>query len=289
MSNLQQSATNNPPPTITIKNLMSGDSVKNKFEEILGKNANAFISSVTTLATTTSLRDCDPMSVLTCAITAATLNLQVNQTLGQAYIIPYKGKNGLVAQFQLGWKGYLALAMRTGQFKRINVSPVYEGQFKNHDIVTGDMDFTGEKKSDKVVGYVSFFRLQNDFEKTLYMTVEEVRKHGEKYSKSFSFQGSVWATNFDAMAQKTVLKLLLSRYAPLSVELQTAVLADQSVIKPTSDDSLDFSSYEYVDNSDDNFKPVDKNFDATPTQKSDLKPDKSFENEAPKPANGKLM
>lgn len=231
-----------------IRALMSNESVKSKFAEILGKNANAYVSSVTTIATTTKVAECEPKSILAAAITAATLNLQVVPSLGFAAIVPYKSKNGVVAQFQIMAKGLLQLALRSGQFQTINVTEVYDGEVKLVDRLTGEIDMTGEKKSDKVVGYVAYFQLLNGFTKSLYMTVEQVNQHAKTFSKTYDFAGSSWKTNFDAMARKTVLKLLLSRYAPLSVEMEKAITRDQTVGKV--DENNEVTDFIYVDNED---------------------------------------
>ena len=225
-----------------IKGLMANDTVKNKFSEILGKNAASFISSVTTIATTTKLSECDPKSILSAAIAAASLNLQVTPTLGFAALVPYKGQ----AQFQIMSKGLVQLALRSGQFRTINVTEIYEGELKTQNRLTGEFDFSGEKKSDKVVGYAAYFELINGFSKSLYMTTDQITNHAKKFSKTFDFGGSSWKTNFEAMARKTVLKLLLSRYAPLSVEMASAMSSDQAVI--STDDNLEITDYMYLDN-----------------------------------------
>ena len=210
--------------------------------EILGKNAPAFISSVTTLATTTKLAECDPKSVLASAIAAASLNLQITPTLGFAAIVPY----GKQAQFQIMAKGLIQLALRTGQFATINVTEIYEGEMQNVNRLTGEFDFTGERTSDKVVGYAAYFELLNGFKKALYMTTEQIKNHGNKFSKTYDYKGSAWQSNFEAMARKTVLKLLLSRYAPLSVEMQSALTTDQAAVEV--DDDLELTDFDYVDN-----------------------------------------
>jgi recombination protein RecT len=252
MSELQKTTGNNLPkkPEDMIKSLMSNESVKAKFAEILGKNANAFISSVTTIATTSALKECDPKSILSCAIAAASLNLQVNPNLGQAAIIPYYGKNSKgervqMAQFQIMSKGIWQLALRSKEFETVNVSEVYEGQLKSRELLTGKIDLSGEKTSDKIIGYVSYFKLLTGFEKSLYMSIEEIHKHAKKFSKTYESAYGAWKTNFDGMASKTVFKLLLSRYAPLSVDMQKAIEYDQSV--PKANDELDITDFEYVD------------------------------------------
>ncbi|MBQ4495198.1 MAG: recombinase RecT, partial [Selenomonadaceae bacterium] len=157
-------------------------------------------------------------------------------SLGFAYIVPYKNQ----AQFQLGFKGMIQLAMRSGQYRMLNSSSVREGQIKEIDFETGEI-VRGEKISDKVVGYVAYMELINGFKKTLYMTVEEIKAHAEKYSQSYAYdlrygkRSSVWSMNFDAMARKTVLKRLLNYYGIISIDQQSAALAtalqtDQAVI-----------------------------------------------------------
>lgn len=139
-------------------------------------------------------------------------------------------------------KGFVQLAMRTGLYKTVNVTSVCEGELVRHDKFTGEMEFDSSKKtSDKVVGFVAYFRLMNGFEKFRYMTAEETAAHGKKYSASFGFATGKWKTDFEAMSMKTVLKMLLSKYGILSIEMQTAIQADQAVVTPTGD-------YVYEDN-----------------------------------------
>lgn len=227
--------------TTGLKGLMASDVVKSKFAEILGKNAPAFISSVTTLATNSKLIDCEPKSVLSAAIAAAALNLQITPTLGFAAIIPYNRQ----AQFQIMTKGLIQLALRSGQFRTINVTEIYEGEMQNENRLTGEFDFTGERLSDRVVGYAAYFALTNGFAKSLYMTVDQIKAHGLRYSKAYNKPDAPWKSNFEAMARKTVLKLLLSRYAPLSVEMQSAITLDQAAIEVDND--LEIIETEYVD------------------------------------------
>ncbi len=257
-----------PPPEENIKSLMNNETVKAKFNEILGKNGNAFISSVTTIATTTALSKCEPKSILSAAIAAASLNLQVTPSLGFAAIVPY----GNSAQFQIMTKGLVQLALRSGQFKTINVTEIYEGELKSENRLTGELDFTGEKASDKIIGYAAYFELVNGFSKSLYMTVEKITAHGKKFSKTFSFNGSSWKTNFEAMCSKTVLKLLLSRYAPLSVEMQMSINADQSIVK--TDDNLEITAFTYVDNNEK--EPTDKELERVIAMLGDCKTTKDL-------------
>lgn len=240
-------------PVKTAKDLFAREDVKGKFQELMGKRATSFITSVLQIVSSNALlAKADPNSIYQAAALAATLDLPLNNSLGFAYIIPfnqkYKDANGQwsskqVAQFQIGYKGFIQLALRSGQFKTIAASEIYEGQIVKNDPLTGfEFDFS-KRDSDKVIGYASYFELLNGFQKTLYMTVDQIRSHGQQYSQNFSNDKSLWKTKFDSMATKTVLKLLISKYAPMSVEMQKAVIADQAVIQDA--DTIDAT---YVDN-----------------------------------------
>jgi recombination protein RecT len=175
---------------------------------------------------------------------AATLDLPVNQNLGFAYFIPFNNRktNKQECQFQIGYKGFIQLAMRSGQFKTISATPIYENQLVSENPLTGFV-FDFSKKGQNVIGYAAYFSLINGFEKTLYMSVEELKKHGVAYSQTFKKGFGLWNDNFDAMAQKTVIKLLLSKYAPLSIEMQKAHIADQAIIR-----NADTLEVDYIDN-----------------------------------------
>jgi recombination protein RecT len=197
----------------------------------------AFIDSVITLINTAeagnySLLECSGNSIFNACLTAETLALPISKSLGMAHIVPYRnGKTKkMEAQFQVGWKGLVQLSMRSGQFARINVVEVQEGELKKIDHLSGDIEFEWHDVRDKeVVGYVAYFRLLNGFEKSLYMTVAECEAHAQKYSQAYKSGFGMWASGFDSMAKKTVLKLLLDRFAPKSVEMATALSEDQRV------------------------------------------------------------
>ena len=245
---------------LTTKSLFERDDVKQKFKELLGKRATSFITSVLQIAAQNLLlAKADPISIYQAAAVAATLDLPLNQNLGFAYIIPYNQKykdekgawqSKQVAQFQIGYKGFVQLAQRSGQFKSIYSAPVYEGQILEANPLDGYVFDFSKKLSEKVVGYAARFKLLNGFEATWYMTVEQLKGHGGKYSKTFSNEKGLWNTDFDAMANKTVIKLLLSKFAPLSVEMQKAVITDQSIIN-----NSDTEDVTYIDNT---AEPVDK-------------------------------
>lgn len=228
-----------------LKTLLGRDEVKNRFQEIMGKKAPGFISSILSLTNgNAQLQKAEPHSILNAAVVAATLDLPINPNLGFAAIVPYKN----TAQFQLQYKGLVQLAMRSGQYKTINVSEVYEGEIKNVNRFTGDYEF-GERTSDMVVGYMAYFKLVNGFEKYSYMTFDEIKEHAARYSKTYQRGDGVWKDNFDAMAKKTVLKLLLSKFGILSIEMQRAQTFDQSSIKSDlTVTDVDDAEIEYVDN-----------------------------------------
>lgn len=215
-------------PIVNIRSLMTDG--QKRFEAILGQKAQGFISSVINLVNNDKyLKAADPQSVFMSAVVAATLDLPVDKNLGFASIIAYGNK----AQFQVGYKGFVQLAIRTGLYRTINATEVYEGELQSVNRLTGEILFDQTKRvSDKVVGYAAYFRLMNGFEKTKYMTAEEIESHAKRYSKNYrSSKGeTVWQTHFHQMALKTVLKYLLSHYGILSVEMHRAVASDQGVV-----------------------------------------------------------
>lgn len=208
---------------LTIQSLVSQDSVKARFEELLGKKAPGFISSLLAVVNNNKLlAKANPNTIVAAGAMAASLDLPINQNLGFAYIIPYKDE----AQFQMGYKGYIQLAMRTGQYQTINASEVYEGEIVKQNRFTGEYEF-GEKTSDKIVGYIAYFKLVNGFEKYLYMSIEEMQAHAKKFSKNYKGGTEKWGlTDFHSMAIKTVLKRLISKYGILSIEMQGQPMVD---------------------------------------------------------------
>lgn len=211
--------------------------------QVLGEKRASFVNNLTALvANNTKLQECEPLGLMYAGIKATALDLPLDPNLGFAYVIPYKNnrENKTESQFQIGYKGFIQLAIRSGQFQSINVTEVKDGELVNEDMLTGDLTFkraaANVREGLKTVGYAAFFRLNNGFEKSLYFTVEAVEAHAKKYSQTYGSKyestrnSSKWATDFDAMAKKTVLKLLLSKYAPLSVEMQMAKDADQGII-----------------------------------------------------------
>jgi len=226
--------------------LLSSNEVRRRFNDVFGNKvkAAAFVSSImAAVSQNPGLKECDPMSVISAAGIAASMDLPINPSLGFAHIVPYKG----LAQYQQGWRGFVQLGIRTAQYKSMNVSEVYKDEIKTWNPIMGEIEFTPqetwkERYSSKgtLVGYVAFFKLLNGFEKYIYMTVGQIDSHARKYSPSYDNEKGQWKKNFDAMAKKTVLKALLSKFGLLSIEMRKAIEADQAVIRPDG-------TYEYVD------------------------------------------
>jgi len=211
---------------LTTKDFFNQDGIKTHVKRLLGQKSELFISNVLSIVNSSALlQKCDPASIYQSALMATTLDLPLNQNLGFAYIIPYGDK----AQFQIGYKGYIQLAQRSGQFLKINACPIYEGQISANNPLTG-FEFDFSVQSDVIIGYAAYFKLLNGYEQTLFMTIEDLNKHGKKFSQTFKKGFGLWKDDFESMARKTVLKLLLQRFAPLSIEMQRAEIADQSVI-----------------------------------------------------------
>lgn len=209
-----------------LKTILNNDTMKQSFRNVLEENAGAFMASILELyQSDTALQECDPNKIILEALKAATLKLPINKQLGFAYIIPYKG----IPQFQLGYKGYIQLAQRSGQYRYINADVVYEGEQVTYDRITGMLMITGEATSDTPIGYFAYFQLLNGFEKCVYWTREKVEAHAKRYSKAWNRQNSPWHTNFDAMALKTVIRNIISKYGVMSVEFANAVAEDTSV------------------------------------------------------------
>lgn len=236
--------------------------VQNQLKQVLGKNAGTFATSLVEVFTNdTQLQKCDQKKVIQEAIKAATLKLPLNKQLGYAYILVFNNwdkasrKSVPTPQIVLGYRGYIQLAMRTGQYKNINADVVYEGEMVGRDKLSGAIDLSGDRISEKVVGYFAHFETVNGFSKTLFMSLGEMAGYALKFSPSFKRnaeknplptvdalcdmandqavngpqQGKVgWEGDFNSMAIKTVLRRLLSKYGYLSIEMMSALAEDES-------------------------------------------------------------
>lgn len=212
-------------PANIMRGILDSAATKKLLQDSLKENAGAFAASVLDLYNSDkSLQCCDPKQVFAECLKAVSLKLPINKQLGFAYVIPYKG----TPQFQLGYKGMIQLCMRTGAYKYINAGAVYEGEFKGEDKLTGEIDISGDKTSNTIVGYFAYIETLNGFKKSLYWSKEKLVAHAKKYSKSYNSSNSVWKSDFDAMAIKTVLRNLLSHYGYMSVEMATAFEAEEN-------------------------------------------------------------
>lgn len=214
-------------PVDRLKQVMASPSVQQQFQNALDKNSNLFVASLIDLyASDTYLQQCEPVQVVAEALKAATLKLPINKSLGFAYIVPYKKHGKQIPQFQLGYRGMIQLAMRSGIYKYLNADIVYEGEYKGYSKLTGDLDLTGEKKSDIVIGYFAYIESVNGFKKAVFATRDDMEAHAKKYSKAFGRDGSPWQTEFDQMAIKTMLRKLLSKYGLMTVDMADGMQSD---------------------------------------------------------------
>lgn len=239
-----------------VKKLLNTNEMQARFREILGQKAPQFMASITNAVSSNSyLQQCDANSVMAAALVAATLDLPIDNNLGFSAIVPYKDK----AQFQMMYKGFIQLAIRSGYYEKMNYSEVYEDELESYNPITGEVTFVtdfskckqrAEGQADKIIGYYAWFRLKTGFSQELYMSRAEVNNHARKYSQSYRTdiakgkQSSRWSVDFDAMAKKTVIKQLLSKWGILSVDMQRAIQEDQKVYEPDGVGT-------YADNSDD--------------------------------------
>lgn len=221
-----------------LKDLIGSASVKEMFRNAMAEHADSFLASVVDLYNNDrTLQTCAPNEVLMEAFKAATLKLPINKQLGFAYIVPFNDRKlgKTVPTFQLGYKGLIQMAMRTGAYRHINGGPVFEGELVKENKLTGEIDLSGTKLSEKVLGYFAYIETLNGFSKTIYWDINKVTNHAKKYSKAFNF--GPWQSDFDAMATKTLMRSLIGHYGIMSVEMQDAYakdgtsLADQQIVE----------------------------------------------------------
>lgn len=240
-------------PINQIRNLIDNKAINKMFVDALKDNAQSFLSSLIDLYNSdTYLQKCQAKDVIMEALKAATLKLPINKQLGFAYIVPYGDK----PQFQLGYKGYIQLAMRTGQYQNLNAGIIYEGMTIKQNYLAGTIEIHGQRENDNEIGYFAYFKLINGFEKCLYMSKEQIEQHAKKFSKTYHIKSGSWQTNFSSMALKTVTRLLLSKYGILSTEMQTAITQEtddklQNEIKENANKQAiniaDFKQEEFID------------------------------------------
>ena len=221
--------------TALVNDLLDRDGMRKRFDELLGKRAPQFISSIVSMVNADkNLQQAfyeSPMTVIQSSLKAAMFDLPIDQSLGYAYIVPFKnykkdiGAKKMEATFILGWKGMHQLALRTGAYKTINVVDVREGELKSYNRLTEevDIDFVEDEDAREalpVIGYVGYYRLINGAEKTVYMSVKAITAHEKKFRKG-EYQGKGWRDDWDAMARKTVYRILIGKWGVMSIDYQT--------------------------------------------------------------------
>lgn len=240
------------------------DAYKKLINNTLGdpKRANKFIASISSaVATNPQLQKCDAGSILSGALLGEALNLSPSPQLGQFFLVPYDKKQKINgewvvvesnAQFQLGYKGYIQLAIRSGQYKDIDVIEVREGEYLGRDKTTGKHQFEFiedevERENKPIIGYMAYFEYLNGFYKNIYWSKEKMQKHALEYSQAYASDVrngtiySYWSKDFNGMAFKTMIRQLISKWGVMSIEMQEAITKDMTVVKEDG-------SYDYVDN-----------------------------------------
>ena len=248
MSNLI-AGTNKPKFSIAIQS----DTYKNLINQTLGDKdrATRFIASISSaVATNQDLQQCDAGTILSGALLGESLNLSPSPQLGQYYLVPFNdSKRGYkVAQFQLGYKGYIQLAIRSGQYKKLNVLAIKKGELVKYDPLNEEIEVNliedeEERENTETAGYYAMFEYTNGFRKSLYWSKSKMEKHALKYSKGYAAHKgyTFWEKDFDGMAYKTMLRQLISKWGIMSIDMQQAVEKDMATINTDG-------TYEYVDN-----------------------------------------
>lgn len=255
-------------PVKNLKIYISNESVKARFEEMLGKRGSAFTNSIVNVVRNSfALQKCTPESIMSAAVIAATLNLPIDPALGQAAIVPYK----TTANFQIMYKGMIQLCIRSGMYQTIHCSEIYADELKSHNPITGVVKFNDpatykmryESKGDEnVVGHYAYFKLTSGFEKSDYMTKEEVMAHARKYSKAYQKdirdkkKDSSWSIYPIPMGNKTVIIRLLDKYGLKSIIMQEAIIKDNSF------EAAEETTRKKID-AEQGSEPIDTNFEAT--------------------------
>ena len=286
-----------------IGSYLTGDAVKQRINQVIGgKDGQRFISAVVSaVQTNPGLQECTNQSILSAALLGESLKLSPSPQLGQYYMVPFNDRErGKVAQFQLGYKGYIQLAIRSGQYKKLNVLAIKEGELVKFDPLNEEIEVKliedeEQRESAETIGYYAMFEYTNGFRKAIYWSRKKMLAHADKYSQAFSKDGgtvktrygekkkvsyadflagnydpkdawmysSFWYKDFDGMAYKTMLRQLISKWGIMSIDMQSAIDADMAVINEDG-------TKDYVDNDPDviTVEPIEK---AEPEASEDVK------------------
>lgn len=223
---------------------LTQDAVKNQINKVIGgKDGQRFISAIVSATTTNpALQECTNQSILSAALLGESLKLSPSPQLGQYYLVPYNdNKKGKVAQFQLGYKGYIQLALRSGYYKKLNVFAIKKGELIRFDPLNEEIEVKlieddTEREQTETTGYYAMFEYLNGFRKAIYWSKEKMEAHATKYSPGFAADKrkgtsyTFWSKDFDGMAYKTMLRQLISKWGIMSIDMQTAFDADYAVI-----------------------------------------------------------
>lgn len=281
----KDTAPKQPSVNSLMNTVLDGEGMRKRFEDLLGKRAPQFISSIVSMVNADkNMQQAfyeSPMTVIQSALKAATFDLPIDQNLGYAYIVPFKnfkkdlGTKKMEATFILGWKGMHQLALRTGAYKTINVVDIREGELKKYNRLTEEVDISfvedeNEREKLPVIGYVGYYRLVNGAEKTIYMSVKAIENHEKKFRKG-EYQGKGWRDDWDAMARKTVYRILIGKWGVMSIDYQTAdegrqladVMADdarnEKLIDPDNTASESYIDAEYSDIDEETGEVIEEN------------------------------
>lgn len=244
---------NNLPSKMSFMQYVATNSIQNAIKNIVGQDSQRFISAITSAVTTNQqLSECTNDSIVSAALLGESLKLSPSPQLGQYYIVPFNAYQGTdtnkkpiykkVAQFQLGYKGYIQLAIRSGQYRDIDVIDVREGEYLGRNKATGKFEFDfiedeDERENLPVIGYMAYFEYLNGFYKSIYWSKEKMEKHALKYSQAYSSDKkkktdySFWTKDFDGMAYKTMIRQLISKWGIMSVDFQKAYENDMATIE----------------------------------------------------------
>lgn len=237
---------------MTFSAFMTSNAISNKVNQIIGdeRTGKRFIASIiSAVSNNPQLKECDNSSILSGALLGESLGLSPSPQLGNYYLVPFKDKNkGMVASFQIGYKGYIQLAIRSGQYKKLNVLAIKEGELIKYDPLEEELEVKliedeTEREKAKTIGYYAMFEYVNGFKKTMYWSREKMEAHALKYSMGYRAKKgyTFWEKDFDGMAYKTMLRQLISKWGIMSIEMQNAYEGDMAYIK-------DDGTKEYVDN-----------------------------------------
>lgn len=270
------------PARLSMAAYLDQDAVRNQINSIVGgKNGTRFISSVVSAVNNNpALQECSHPSILSAALLGEALNLSPSPQLGQYYMVPFDDKDkGKVAQFQLGYKGYIQLAIRSGQYKKLNVLAIKEGELIRFDPLNEEIEVQliedeEERENAETIGYYAMFEYINGFRKALYWSKKRMEAHAVKYSKGYASDKrkgtswTFWSRDFDGMAYKTMLRQLISKWGIMSIDMVTAIDADMTVIREDG-------TKDYVDSPDEPRVIVEAAPEESPAPEKPAQPEKA--------------